>query len=336
MTHGIQTCMGPARTWYRDLVRQVLAEHVEVPCRQGLSLESPDALSAIVPGADGVAAALSGVDLPRRGEARARTTFSVLHAIRRVLGYPEAVLYERYPTLAKYAPSEGAPHLARTIVRSTEHVPDALADEPWVMRVDGPTGRHFLVDQFLRAACLLAHSPTTRRALVEFGEAHRSRCLLHWLFLARAGGLRLSQSMRSNDLVVGMPNDLFDGRVAQIVMAAITGSSVGEMHHHAAIVQIYRKDVAGVDSVAALSRMDLSDIPLPDVEQRMRNTPIVAELAAIVEPWIGTTIDSPDAALKRWRTILNELEQLFWKHNSACSPDHRMRVEHLLGRYEER
>jgi hypothetical protein len=137
MAHGIQTCMGTARTWYRDLVRQVLAEHVEVPCRKGLSLESPDALSAIVPGADGVAAALAGVDLPRRGEARARTTFSVLHALRRVLGYPDAVFYERYPTLAKYAPLDGAPRLARTIVRSTEHVPDTLADEPWVTRVGG-------------------------------------------------------------------------------------------------------------------------------------------------------------------------------------------------------
>jgi hypothetical protein len=330
---GIITCRGPARGWYRDLVRQVLAEHVEVPCRQGRSLESPDALSVIVPGAANVASALAGVDLPRRGEARARTTFSVLNALRRFLGYPESVLHDRFPILAKYARSDDGSHAPRAIACFTEFVPPALADAPWVSRVDGPGGGHFLVDQVLRAACLLANSPTTRRALVDFGEGHKSRCMLHWLFTIRDGALRLHQSMRSNDLVVGMPNDLIDGRIAQLIMAAIVGAPVGDMHHHAAIVQVYRRDMAGVDCVAELVRMDLTDVALRDVEDRLRTTAVVAELAAIVEPWIHAPLESRAAAVERWRTILDGVERMFWRHNTACRDEQRGRVRHLIGRY---
>jgi len=71
MSHTIKLLEGPARSWYSTLIDQVLADHVEIPCRQGLGLESPDALSAIIPGANSVAAALATVDLPRRGDSRA-------------------------------------------------------------------------------------------------------------------------------------------------------------------------------------------------------------------------------------------------------------------------
>jgi len=335
MTHGIRIFEGPARSWYRTLVDQVLAEHDEIPCRQGLALESPHALSAIVPGAADPPAALATVDLPRRGDSRARTTFSVLHALRRILGYHESVLFDRYPILARYTPLEHQHYFPRSIAYLRESLPKSTLSEPWVTRVETASGPQYAVDQVLRAACLLATSPTTRRAFVDFGEGYKPRCMLSWLFLIRNGSIRLHQEMRSNDLVVGMPNDLIDGRTCQIVMAAITGTTIGELHHHASIIQIYRRDIAGVDTVAELSRMDFSETPPHVVKSRMQNTPIVVELSQLVAPWLGHPLREPTEVLQRWRTVMDGIETLFWKFNSACSAENRRCIEHLIGRYRQ-
>lgn len=265
---------------------------------------------------------------------RAHTTFSILHAFHRILGYHETVLHDRYPILARYAPAVHKPYFARSIAYSRESLPENVVDEPWVKRVDSPSGPRYAVDQFLRAVCLLSDSPTTRRALVDYGEGYRARCVLSWLFLNRNGRIRIHQNLRSNDLVVGMPNDLVDGRTGQIVLAAITGAGIGELHHHASIIQIYRRDIAGVDTVAELSRMDFSEVPQQAVEARIHSTPIVAELDAIVSPWIGRPLSEPSEGRRRWRTVMSGIEALFWKHNPQCSAENRRCVDHLIGRYD--
>ncbi|MCX6017365.1 MAG: thymidylate synthase [Chloroflexi bacterium] len=333
MSHTIKLLEGPARSWYSTLIDQVLADHVEIPCRQGLGLESPDALSAIIPGANSVAAALATVDLPRRGDSRARTTFSILYSLRRILGYHETVLHDRYPILARYTPAVTTPHFARSISYFRESVPNDVIHEPWVTRADTSSGPRYSIDQFQRAVCLLSATPQTRRALIDFGEGFKARCVLSWLFLIRNGNMRIHQNLRSNDLVVGMPNDLIDARTGQIVLAAITGTTIGELHHHASLIQIYRRDIAGIDTVAELSRMDFSSTTLPAIEVRIRNTPIVAELESIAAPWLGRPLQDPSEGMRRWRTIMTSIEALFWKYNPQCSADNRQCVDHLIGRY---
>ena len=130
-----------------------------------------------------------------------------------------------------------------------------------------------------------------------------------------------------------MPNDLIDARTGQIVLAAITGTTIGELHHHASLIQIYRRDIAGIDTVAELSRMDFSSTTLPAIEVRIRNTPIVAELESIAAPWLGRPLQDPSEGMRRWRTIMTSIEALFWKYNPQCSADNRQCVDHLIGRY---
>src|SRR5262249_31918715 len=101
MNHDIIFVMGRAREWYWDLERDIMVNHSVVPCRQGIALESPHSFIAILPAANTVFEALATVDLPRRGKSEQRVTFSILCALRRILGYHDTVLFDKYPVLEK-------------------------------------------------------------------------------------------------------------------------------------------------------------------------------------------------------------------------------------------
>ena len=226
-----------------------------------------------MPESKDVYTALAAVDLPRRGDARAHTTFSVLYSLRRILRYHDTVLYDRYPVLARFTPAIHDHYYARSISYLREGVPADMVNEPWVTKFDTPSGLRYSIDQFHRAAKLLCETPQSKRALVDFGEGFKARCVMTWLFVIRNGRMRIQQHMRRNDLVVGMLNNLIDARIAQAIFAAITGTGIGELRHQASLMQIYRRDVAGIDTVAELGRLRRSNETCEEIIMRMSTSP---------------------------------------------------------------
>src|SRR6266699_4255441 len=136
MDHGIIGFTGPASEWFWKLYDIVMQTHREIPCRQGLALESPHSLISLIPAADGFFTALAAVDVPRRDPAGDRFTFSVLYSLRRILGYHDTVLFDKYPILQKYGDRTTEAFYSRAVSYTREQVPEDLRHEPWVYRIN--------------------------------------------------------------------------------------------------------------------------------------------------------------------------------------------------------
>jgi hypothetical protein len=327
MNHGMIFHSGWARDWYWSLYQSIIDEHRRLPCRQGVALESPHSLTAVIQHAPTVVTALASVDVPRRPVSRNRIAFAIMDALRRLVGYHETVLFDKYPILSKYVQPVFHPYYSRITAYTREEIPTSFADEPWVRQITHGGRQIIAIDQLMRAVHILSSATGrfSRRALVDFGEGYRARCVMSWLFTIRDEELNIYTHMRSNDLMVGLPNDLVSARIAQIVMAACTGAGVGFLHHHADLVQIYEIDIAGQPCVKMLYELRELDPPETPVqtEDKITSISIVDDLRTVVEPYLNVPVMSSDDGLARYRDIMRQLDELFWLHNPECTTSNR-------------
>jgi thymidylate synthase len=99
---------------------------------------------------------------------------------------------------------------------------------------------------------LLRRDPHSRRAVLFFNEefdhlsasCHDAACATTLQFLIREGVLDAVLTMRSNDVVWGMPYDVFLFTFLQELMAAELGVGLGVYHHFACSMHIYERHVA--------------------------------------------------------------------------------------------
>jgi thymidylate synthase len=95
----------------------------------------------------------------------------------------------------------------------------------------------------------LAENPASRRAVLTINQTHRDLakptrdvpCTLSIQFMIRGGKLNMFVSMRSNDVVLGLPYDIVMFAMLQAAMAASLGVDVGYYQHSAASSHIYEK-----------------------------------------------------------------------------------------------
>jgi hypothetical protein len=337
MSSDIFYLTGRARSWYIQLCQQIIENHIEVPCRQGLAYEADRSLIAIFPARTDIYPALAVVDVPRKDDSERRIQFSVMYSLRRLLGYHDTVLFDKYPALRNYWPSMSSPFYARSIFYNRINVPDEFRTEPWVEHVNIEGHQTYSVDQFRRAVYILT-TPETRqskRCLIDFGEGYKARCVMSWLFLIRNDEMQAYQHMRSNDVIVGMPNNLIDIRVGQLLMAAVTGSYIGRCQHYTSLLQIYKRDISGLDCVRVAQKLirEASHEDYSLTVQRISKVQIIQELDQITSPYIGRRPRTADEGFARYNGIMSKLEDLFWSYNIECTPEHKACVEHLLGRY---
>lgn len=97
---------------------------------------------------------------------------------------------------------------------------------------------------------LLLQDPNTRQAILHIKTAEDSiknptkdmNCTIALQFMLREGKLHLTVTMRSNDLWMGFPNDVFQFTAMQILMAMQLGVEVGTYTHHAGSLHLYERD----------------------------------------------------------------------------------------------
>lgn len=68
-------------------------------------------------------------------------------------------------------------------------------------------------------------------------------CTLSWQFLVRKKALHMIVTMRSNDIWLGMPYDVFAFTCYQRVLAGELGVGVGEYHHQVGSLHLYKKHI---------------------------------------------------------------------------------------------
>lgn len=123
---------------------------------------------------------------------------------------------------------------------------------------------------------ILTKDPSSRQACINLWDndkdldhaEHRTRndlpCTLCLNFLIRDNRLHLSVTMRSNDLWLGLPYDIFCWTSLQILVAQCLRVEVGEYYHQAMSLHCYEKDWEKVDeSFGSFDTHSFSYIPEP-------------------------------------------------------------------------
>lgn len=105
----------------------------------------------------------------------------------------------------------------------------------------------FGFDQWEFVKNLLTKDPNTRQAVIHIKDANRSpskdvNCTVCLQFLLRNNKLYLTTYMRSNDLWMGFPYDVFQFMNMQVLMSMELGVELGTYTHIAGSLHLYERD----------------------------------------------------------------------------------------------
>lgn len=105
----------------------------------------------------------------------------------------------------------------------------------------------FGFDQWNHVKNMLQKDPNSRQAVIHIKDADNkptkdTPCTVYLQFLLRDGKLNFSVHMRSNDIWMGVPYDMFSFCFLQMKMAMELGVEIGEYHHYAGSLHIYARD----------------------------------------------------------------------------------------------
>jgi thymidylate synthase len=110
-------------------------------------------------------------------------------------------------------------------------------------------------NQIVNVTNLLLAKPDTRRAVIQLFDAtdilvdHKDvPCTCTLQLLRRGGALHMIVSMRSNDVVVGLPHDVFCFSMLQEIVATSLGAELGTYTHIAGSLHLYDKTVKAAES----------------------------------------------------------------------------------------
>lgn len=105
----------------------------------------------------------------------------------------------------------------------------------------------FGFDQWEYVKGLLQKDPNTRQAVIHIKDASNAPtkdtpCTVYLQFFLRKDQLHLSVHMRSNDIWMGVPYDMFSFCFLQMKMAMELGAYVGSYTHYAGSLHMYQRD----------------------------------------------------------------------------------------------
>jgi thymidylate synthase len=123
--------------------------------------------------------------------------------------------------------------------------------------------------QWILVKRTLDSDPASRRAILAFSDrtnmdALRSRdinCATTLQFFVRAGKLEAIASMRSNDVILGLPYDIFLFTMLQEMMAVELRLEVGSYHHFVGSLHIYDSNLSWAQEM--LAAVPTIDEPMP-------------------------------------------------------------------------
>lgn len=105
----------------------------------------------------------------------------------------------------------------------------------------------FGFDQWEYIKSMLTKDPNSRQAIIHIKDADNTKtkdtpCTVYLQFLLRDGKLNLSVHMRSNDIWMGVPYDMFSFCFLQMLMAMELGVEIGSYTHYAGSLHMYARD----------------------------------------------------------------------------------------------
>ncbi|MEV7989520.1 thymidylate synthase [Micromonospora sp. NPDC085948] len=125
---------------------------------------------------------------------------------------------------------------------------ERYADDGRLRGAYGPRIRRWAgtIDQLDHVRNVLTRDPDSRQAVIQIYDpqqdtvGHRDvPCTLNYRFFLRDGQLHMHTTMRSNDVWLGLPYDLFTATILHELMAGWLGVKLGTYHHHVDSLHLY-------------------------------------------------------------------------------------------------
>jgi thymidylate synthase len=133
----------------------------------------------------------------------------------------------------------------------------------------GAYGPRFLRD-LRHVINLLKRDPDSRQAVINIWRPEGLwqptkdvPCTLTWQFFVRSGKLEMIASMRSNDVWLGMPYDIFNFTQIQRIIASALGVGVGPYQHNVGSLHLYETNEAAAASQLLNHVVDTKPSPEP-------------------------------------------------------------------------
>jgi thymidylate synthase len=132
------------------------------------------------------------------------------------------------------------------------------ADDGVLQGAYGPRLRDWRgeVDQLDHVRQLLGRDSDTRQAVIQLFDPQRDwqghrdvPCTLGYRFFIRDGALHMHTTMRSQDVWLGLPYDIFTTTLLQELLAGWLGVEMGEYHHHIDSLHLYETDLPAAAQV---------------------------------------------------------------------------------------
>lgn len=119
--------------------------------------------------------------------------------------------------------------------------------------IDGAYGNRIHTNEQLHLVIqMLKRDNSTRQAVISIymgaidlagGGGLNTPCTLSFHFLVRNGKLNMKVMMRSNDIYLGLPNDIFTFTMMQEYVSVMTGIPIGIYTHFASSFHLYDRDI---------------------------------------------------------------------------------------------
>lgn len=175
--------------------------------------------------------------------------------------------------------SNATDQITHYISRYAQYDEDGIVFGGYGPRLRGAT------DQLATVIDLLQSRPTTRRAVIQIFdredlvEPHEDvPCTCTLQFLNRQDGLELVVYMRSNDVFIGLPHDVFCFTMIQELVARSIGAAVGQYTHFAGSLHLYDENANAARRFLDGGYFETREMPsMPEVDP----TAGVAEILAI-------------------------------------------------------
>lgn len=140
-------------------------------------------------------------------------------------------------------------------------------DEGRLQGAYGPRIRRWggRIDQLDKVRHLLSRDPDSRQGVIQLFDPERDTrghrdvpCTLSYRFFLRSGRLHMHTTMRSQDLWLGFPYDIFAATLLQELMAGWLGVDLGEYHHHVDSLHLYAAHTPAVAGLPAEAEPSVS------------------------------------------------------------------------------
>jgi thymidylate synthase len=125
------------------------------------------------------------------------------------------------------------------------------------------------IDQLDQVRRLLSRDPDSRQGVIQLFDPERDTrghrdvpCTLGYRFFLRSGRLHMHTTMRSQDLWLGFPYDLFAATLLQELLAGWLGVELGEYHHHVDSLHLYAAHTQAAASLPADAKPSVAMPPI--------------------------------------------------------------------------